>query len=750
MKYENFIIKNAGKIIIATSILIGLSIIPLFFIRINPDLESYIPDDIDAKLNMNKISAVFGAEENLLLLVGSEDILDPATLEQVTTICSGLEQIEGISHIYSICQAKNIMGLDGSLIADQVLPANLSEPFNRDSLRNIIMQNDLVYNILVSEDFKETLIILTIDKSINDHDLIHSIMEIMQSVKGNAKVSMTGMAYLREEANKKISADLILLLPLGIIVMFLFLLLAFKNLKGVLLPMSVVMISILVSMALIPLFGWELGLIGVLIPIMMLAISNNYGVHVFSRYQEEIDSKNGKTNREIVADVIKYLKRPVFLTGLTTMAGVLGLVTHILLPAAQMGVVASISIGLALILSVSFIPAIMIYLKPDLKIDRSSQAPGLMQKILAVTASFVTRHTRCTIGVFIIFFLLSMAGLSWFKVAPDSNNVLPSDHPFNVAAQTIDQKFGGSKMIQIMFKGDIRDPQLLRKIEISGNHIKKIEGVGSVNSITTIIKKISSALNEPGTTEYNSIPDKFETIAQYIELYNMSGDPGALEQFADFNYEHSLLTIQYSATDMKTIQNIVKSIRESVKNDDRCEAIGGYSLVDQALGESVFLGQNYSLLFAFIVIAFLLSWIFKSIYAGILGSLPLIFAVFVTFGLMGWLGIELNIVTALLSSISIGLGVDFTIHMFWRLKSEIHSGKNITGAVITSITTIGRGISINALSVIAGFSVLFFSAFPLIHSFAFLIIISIFMCLLCSLLLIPAICLMIKPRFLYY
>jgi len=750
MSYESFIIKNARKLIIATCILVGLSIIPLFFIKINPDLESYIPDDIEAKINMNKIADVFGAEENLLLLVESEDILDLATLEQVSALCSDLEVIDDISQIYSIYHAKNIMGNDGSLVADQVLPNDISETYNKDSLRNVIIQNDMVYNMLVSEDFKETVIILTIDKSSNDHNLIQSILEAMHTVKGKAKVTMTGMPYLREEANKKISADLILLLPLGILVMFIFLLMAFKKLKGVLLPMSVVMISILVSMALIPLFGWELGLIGVLIPIMMLAISNNYGVHVFSRYQEEINSKNGKSNHEIVADVIKYLKKPVFLTGLTTMAGVLGLVTHILLPAAQMGVVASISIGLALLLSVSFIPAIMIYLKPEINSDSTSQKAGLLQKVLSGTASFVTRHTRWTITIFTIFFLLSLTGLIWFKVAPDSNNVLPSSHPFNVAARAIDQKFGGSKMIQIMFRGDIREPQLLKKIETLGNHIKKIEGVGSVNSITTIIKKISTALNEPGTPEYNSIPDNFETIAQYIELYNMSGDPETLEQFADFNYEHTLLTIQYSASDMKTIQYIVKSIKKLVKNDDQCEAIGGYSLVDKALGESVFRGQNYSLIFAFIVIAMLLSWIFKSIYAGILGSLPLVFAVFVTFGLMGWLGIELNIVTALLSSISIGLGVDFTIHMFWRLKTEIKSGKNMPDAVITSITTIGRGVSINALSVIAGFSVLFFSAFPLIHSFAFLIIISIFMCLLCSLLLIPALCLLIKPRFLYH
>jgi hypothetical protein len=115
---------------------------------------------------------------------------------------------------------------------------------------------------------------------------------------------------------------------------------------------------------------------------------------------------------------------------------------------------------------------------------------------------------------------------------------------------------------------------------------------------------------------------------------------------------------------------------------------------------------------------------------------------------MGWTGIDLNIATALLSSISIGLGVDYTIHMFWRLKKELKSGVDYKSAIVKSLATSGRGIVINALSVIVGFSILFLSAFPLIKSFAFLIIVSIVLCLICALVLIPAICLLVKPKFL--
>ncbi|MEZ7954764.1 MAG: MMPL family transporter, partial [Bacteroidales bacterium] len=176
--------------------------------------------------------------------------------------------------------------------------------------------------------------------------------------------------------------------------------------------------------------------------------------------------------------------------------------------------------------------------------------------------------------------------------------------------------------------------------------------------------------------------------------------------------------------------------------------VGGYSLVEREMSESIVKGQYYSLLFAFIAIFLLLAIIFKSISAGLLGSLPLVFAVLCTFGFMGWTGIKLDIVTALLSSVSIGLGVDFTIHMFWRMKNEISLGRDYKDAAVTALKTAGRGITINALSVMLGFSILFFSSFPIIKSFALLIILSLLFCLVSALLLVPAICIIFKPTFL--
>lgn len=256
------------------------------------------------------------------------------------------------------------------------------------------------------------------------------------------------------------------------------------------------------------------------------------------------------------------------------------------------------------------------------------------------------------------------------------------------------------------------------------------------------------ALHEPDEPGYNAIPDDNLAVSQYLELYAMSANPADFERFVSFDYTHTLLTVQYQAESLQEVEGLLKEISTLLQDEPLPYLIGGTSLVDKEISRSVETGQYYSLCFAFIAILVLLSIIFGSFIAGLVGSLPLLFAVCCTFGLMGWIGVELNIVTALLSSISIGLGVDFTIHVCWRLKSELKQTSDWQVAVRNTISSIGRGIAINAFSVMLGFSVLFLSSFPLIQSFAFLIIVSLLFCLISALCLVPALCLLVKPRFL--
>ncbi|MDR0763732.1 MAG: MMPL family transporter [Bacteroidales bacterium] len=749
MNKSIFVIRYRWQIIITIALLVGLSIIPLLNIKVNPDMEKYLPDSIKSKQNNIKINEVFGNEDIMLVVLEAEDVLNEKTLERIQNISDVFSQMPQFTKVYSLFQAKDIRGENGSMVVNSVVSDIPKSDREREELRNDIKNNEMAYKVVVSDDFRYALIMMSFDKSFSEDSLMMTIDATLEQFFGTEQVYISGQPYLRYEAKNKIARDIMILLPIGLLLMLLFLWFSFRQIRAMLLPFFIVIFSIVICMAMLPVLGWELSIIGVLIPIMMISIANNYGVYFVARYQDLNAENPNYTVNEIVQKSVSYLTTPIILCGLTTIAGILGLVAHLLTPARQMGVVAAIAIAFALLASLLFIPAVMASLKKGKVRKRlSDKSKGVLPEMLEKIGRWITIHPKHIMVIFAVFFALSVVGICFMRVAPDNNRILPDNHPFNMSVKITDKHFGGNKMINIMFDGDATDPALLKRMDFYEQELKKMPNIGTVTSLASTVKKISTALNDSTDAEYNQIPDTRQAVAQYLELYSLSGDPADFEKFVNFDYTKTLMTIQYRANSAKEINEVMYKITELTKADSANIVVGGYSLIEKELSDSIVSGQCYSLIVAFIIILILLGFIFKSIKAGIIGCLPILFAVSCVFGLMGWFNIELNIATALLSSISIGLGVDFTIHIFWRIKWELTQGNDYETAIVDSLRTIGRGIVINAFSVMLGFAVLFLSAFSLLQSFAFLIIISLFMCLVSALIFITALCYLINPKFL--
>jgi predicted RND superfamily exporter protein len=617
-------------------------------------------------------------------------------------------------------------------------PINSEE---KENLRKEISNNPLVYKLLVSENFKYCLMIINPADGISDSKTIGSITGLIENLWGKDKVYITGMPYLRHEIQKKATQDLAILMPLAMLIMIIFLYISFREKRGVLLPVSVVVISTAISMGLMPLLGYQFSLIAVLIPILMISIANNYGVHIISKYQELNALKPDYSMEQIVHESLASLRKPIILTGLTTVVGVAGMIVHIMLPAKQMGIVSAIGITFSIILSLYFLPAILIGMKKG-KIQKSfvAKRSSPIDKILKWAAKVSIQKSKLTIIIFVAVALVSAIGIFKLKVSINNEEMMPKSHSIRQATSIINSDFGGTKNVSVFFEGDIKDPALIKNMEHFETELKKNKQVSSVTSIATIIKIMSKALNDPDEIGYNKIPDSRDAIAQYLEFYNMSGDPQDFEQLVNFEYTQAVLNIQFKAIDINDFKIVTKEIKTLVSESPYAKFDAGLCLVEKDMATSIVNGQIYSLIIAFITIIILMWIIFRSLKIGLIGSIPLIFTLLCNFGIMGWFGIELDIATSLLSSIAIGIGVDYTIHLFWRLSLEMRTGKDLKSAIETTLKTTGRGISINAFSVIIGFSVLFLSGIVILKTFAFLIILSLLLCLLCALVLIPAIC----------
>jgi predicted RND superfamily exporter protein len=509
--------------------------------------------------------------------------------------------------------------------------------------------------------------------------------------------------------------------------------------------------SILVAMGMIPFIGWKIVVISILLPVIMIAVANDYGIHIIARYQEDNREGNNFTKQELAKRTYTGLSKPIFLAGLTTFAGMLCLLGHELVPARQVGILAGVGIVYALAASLFFIPAVLSILpkaKPVIYGEGSSKKKRVLERMLEYFGGLVSRKPRAIIAGSLLFTLISCAGIFLVIIDANPNNYFPQTHPLVVVSNMIDEHMGGMQSIVLLFKGDIKDPGVMQKIDDVEKKVGNIQDIGKTTSIARVVRMMSRALNDVRDPWYDTIPDERNAVAQYFELYSMSGDPEDFEKMVDFPYEHAVISARFTTESTPAMKKAAGKIEDMLKHDGEYQFMGGFGLILMQLADIVIRGQLISLAMAIIAVAVLIMLLFRSFAAGIISAIPLALSMGILFGMMGFLKIHLNIATAMLSSIMIGVGIDYTIHFLWRYREERQNGLSPVDGVRKTLTTTGRGIVFNALSVIIGFIVLLYSNFMPVKFFGFLVVMSIFACLVGALLLIPAMCIVLRPRFL--
>ncbi len=719
--------------------------------KMNPDMLTYLPETMDSRLNKSRIEELFGGSEMIMVLVKSDDVLKSETLKRIKKISRQMKRIKGIDKVMSLFELKHIKSEDGAIIVNPAVKRIPGNDSDRMILRDEIRENDMVYGNVVSKDFQVTAVIGMVETGTSDEILLAEIEKLIQNNPGDEEVLIGGTPYSRYNTGHNTKKDLGLLLPLGLLIMLVFLYICFKQLRGVFLPFLVVLMSILFSMGLIPLLGWELTVITIILPVILIAVANDYGIHMIAKYQEDNIPGNTFNKKELAKRMFRSLGLPILLTGITTMVGMLCLQGHIMIPAGQLGILAAAGILFALAASLFFIPAVISLLpktKPVILTDSTDRKKPVLERILALFGNLVTDRPKTVILCALLFCTLTSVGIFSVSVNTDPINYYENDHPVAVSANLINKKLGGFFPVSVVFKGDIKNPAILKKIDQLGKEIGAYPEVDNTISIARVVRQMSRVLNDKDEAGYDAIPETRNAIAQYFELYNMSGDPDDFEKMVDFTYEHAIITARINTSSTPVLRRVVDRIRDRIENDPDIYMVGGIADVFSDLSAKVVSGQFISLALALVVVTLLLMVLFRSFSAGIITAIPLLLSMVILFGLMGLLNIELNVVTALLSSIMIGVGIDYTIHFLWRYKEELHNELSYSEAAKHTLLTTGRGIMFNAFSVIIGFVVLLMSSFVPVRFFGFLVVVSIFACLIGALVVIPALVIVLKPKFL--
>ncbi len=745
----DFIIKYRWVIIaVSVAMAVGMGLL-IPSSETDPDIRNYIPRNMASRVTNDSIEKEFGVQDMIMVLFTDSTILKPGDLRQVREIDRAFSRIEGIGTVNSVYTARKIEGRDGMMVVDPLIDQIPETADGMEDLRQEILSNPFARDIVVSSDMTAAAITGTVRSDVPELETLSKIDSVIGSSRGDARILKGGLPYIRQLITSDVNHDAMILIPLALVIMLTVLKLSLGDWRSVLIPFSVVILSTAFTMGLIPLFGWKFSIIMCLAPIILISVANNYGIYLVARHQELMRSDLTLTGKETVRSITGSLNMPVLFSGLTTIAGLLGLLTHSIIPARQVGVLAATGVGLALAMSLLLIPS-LIYLQhiPGRKLRPApSHKNDLINRTLSKISKVVIKRPGRVLLVSLMLTLLLGTGIIFLRIDTNQENYFPKKHPVREAADIINTKFGGSQTISVMISGDIKDPVVMKKIDELTHHLKVSEGVGSVYSISDVVREMSKALYEPTEEGYDMIPSSGEAIAQMFELYNMSGNPDDFKQLMNFENTRAHLLVRLSDPENKTVRHLRDDIKSFTAGFPARVTTGGYAFIMNDFAQKIINGQVSSLVFALITVFILLAIIFRSVKGGLTGSIPLAASILIQFGVMGITGVAIDAATALLSSIMIGVGVDFTIQFLWRYKIELGKGLTPPEAVSATYRTTGRSIVINGLSVMAGFSATFLSGFLSIRFFGYLTLLAIGSCLLYAIIVMPAFMLYFKPSF---
>lgn len=741
-KISEIVIKYRwGVILFFTLITIALAI-PLKNTTVDPDVENMLPPEMG--VHLKELEKRFGGMEIIFVVVEDEDILKPSVLEQINKISDELKKINGVEHINSIPMTQADPFED-----EKPEEGSSAELKIRDDLRKMLKGNDMVMGTLVSKDFTAAAVIVRMKNDGHGLEITERVRTTVNSIKGPGRVTMGGMPVIKQHISNDVPRDMMIFMPIGILIMLFTLMLSLKQIRGVLLPFIVVIMSIIVSMGLVPLFGWKMTTVTIILPVILIAVANGYGIHIISRYQlDNMVAKGLKSSSELSRDVFKELFFPVLLTGVTTIAGMMCLLTHTVVPAAQLGILSSIGIFFALIASIFFIPAVLSLMKtPAIMPDRDDKR-ALTEKLLRKLAAFVSKHPGKLIIANILVSLIMLIGVPEIVVDSNLAGYYPEGHAVRNSSNLINTKFGGSQVISVNIEGDIKDPAVLKKIDAVEQKIASNPHVGNTLSIAKLIKLITKGAYKSDEAAFGKVPDTKSAVDFFLGKYNEMGDPEELRKLVNEDFTQAQIIAQINSESSEAIKKVVEDTELLIKDEPVFTGITGSGVIFKDLIEKVIEGQIVSLLLSLVIVCLLVMLLFRSVVAGIISAFPLLVSLILMFGMMGFTGVTLDIATALISSIVIGVGVDYTIHFLWRYKIEMHKHDDPHKAVEHTLFTAGRGIVYNAVSVMVGFIVLLMSSFLPIRFFGALIILSIGTCLIGSIILLPSICIIFRPKFL--
>ncbi|MBT3310649.1 MAG: RND family transporter [Desulfobacterales bacterium] len=760
---SKIIIKFAPLFIILNIVITCFFAYQLPKVKTNNELDKFLPENNQMIIINDYLKENYGSGNAMFLAIEAREgtIYKKSILKKIAQLTEDLEMLDNVEEVTSLSNVDNIVGVEDGMEVDPIFDPY--EDIDEDVLSNVkkaLDSWDFYKGNIINKKANATAIIIEFPKlaDIETKAVLHTdITKLMnRSHFPEANLYLAGRPSLEVEMGNYMYEDLKATIPFVIIVLIIVLFLSFRSFSGVFFPMLCVIIATVNSMGLMGYLGIEISLMGTIIPVTLTAVGSAYSIHVVRYYFIAI--KTGISKKEAVEETFKNVGLSVILAGVTTMCGFGSLSTSSVTPIKEFGIFVAVGTGVALLVSLTFIPPLILFfvksgrpekINPDKVKDRLS----FIERLIYQTTRIVMRNYRAVIVFGVILVILSI--ISSTRLVSYNNMIedFPKDSKIRIANNWINNNFTGTTDISILLTGkndSIKEPEVLRQIENLQNFVEeKYPFVTKSVSIADFIKRMNVAMNA-NNPEFDKIPSSKELIAQYLLLYSTSGDPDDFDPYVDYDYKEArilFMSTRSRSTENLEVLNGIKEYTDKHIGPDLKVQISGNAAITNTLSKLIMKGLLTSIIASMIVVFLLMTFIYRSIFGGILSVLPLSLAILINFAIMPIFGIPLNIPTSIVGSVAVGVGIDYAIHYINNARLNAGNYYTIDELYLHTSTTSGTSIFFNALAVTAGFLVLLFSNFIPFTTLGFLVALTMVTSALGSLIFIPAILKVYKPKF---
>ena len=684
-KLGNFIYDHS-KLIIAFVVIVNIaSLISFFRFDLDTDFLAFFSKGNPKAESYTELSIKYSSGETISVLVEDDSsLLEEENLLDIFALQGDIGVISGVTRVQSfippeIMTAGGITPVNESYIEEQYA-----------DLRDFIDNEYFMTGQFLTDDRHTAVIIVGLGPNTEAGKVIDSLELLIEDSPLN--LSLAGNEVIKDTIFGYLIRVLAMLPPFAIILVLLIFYLVLRKRRLTVLAIVPAGLAALWTFGTLFWSGQDLNLVTALTPIFILVIGSAYGLHYVSHYLDNIAKYPDR--RQLTVETLRMVGTPIFLATLTTMAGFASLTWTEVVPMRQLGIFVTPGIAYAGFMALFFLPALLSRMKVPEKPAASRES--LINK-------FVLKASRQRILISIIFatiVIVAVVYIPGIQVVSDQLMFFKDNSEIRQTYDRVEEQFGGAipltgEIISIQGEEDLFDREFALKVLETERDLENVPGINSAFSVFDLLRGINLMV-----TGVNAYPDNPAVTRMMLSRISSA------EQRTWISADGFRIIVRTEGLTSDDIDNLEQFVAE---HNDVIRIVTGMPVLFDEMNRLVVKSQIQSLALALVLI-FIMLWVtLRRITAALAGLLPIAITIAAILGMLSITGFHLNIMTANLSAIAIGVGVDYSIHLISGIYYYRREGMDRQESLRAALTTVSRPVLANAFGLAIGLSALFFS-----------------------------------------